>query len=219
MEPGTDIGEVATAASKRRQPSACGWSSPRRRPCGFGSPRPRPHGWPQPFGRRAFVRVAVAGFVSSAASTDPALHRCRLLLPHSRPWSGLANALRDSHKADLCIALAHHPLDWLAPHDRRDILPMLQSEVDILLRGHLHTADWRFGAAVGGSLVELPAGATYASTKWRNAFQLISLWPDPRKGKVASWMWYPDRFTWGRDRNAGDLNDPNGAWSFTWSRR
>ena len=70
--------------------------------------------------------------------------------------------------AHLNIALLHHPLDWLHDAERANIKAMLQANVDLLLRGHLHEKDVASVIDPSGGCVHLSAGACYQTRKWPN---------------------------------------------------
>ena len=67
--------------------------------------------------------------------------------------------LKQNDKAKLKIALVHHPLHWLHEDDLGHVKPILQSSVDIVLQGHLHTADAENVSGVQGKALYLTAGA------------------------------------------------------------
>jgi len=131
----------------------------------------------------------------------------------------LSNALRNARKADVTVALAHHPLSWLTQQDQAAVLPRLQRDVDVLLRGHLHEPTWSIASGMAGDLVELPAGSAYATSQWANAVQVVSLWPGEQRGEVVSWGWRPNEYDWRKDLNASGRGRPNGVWDFKWKRR
>ena len=71
-------------------------------------------------------------------------------------------------KADLKIALIHHPLDWLHDAERANITATLQDGVDLILRGHLHETNVQQVAGVAGSALHIAAGAAYQGSKYPN---------------------------------------------------
>jgi 3',5'-cyclic AMP phosphodiesterase CpdA len=68
----------------------------------------------------------------------------------------------------LKIALVHHPLDWLHEAERSNVRTALQSNVDIILRGHLHETDVEAVAGVMGGALHMAAGAAYQTRRWPN---------------------------------------------------
>jgi predicted MPP superfamily phosphohydrolase len=78
-------------------------------------------------------RVAILGLNSAwlAASDED---RNRLLLGERQ----VRTALDAAEDADLCLAVMHHPFDWLQDFDRDDAEPLLCSGCDFVLHGHMH---------------------------------------------------------------------------------
>ena len=70
--------------------------------------------------------------------------------------------------AALRVALIHHPLDWLSDIERSNIKLRLASEVDVILRGHLHENEVEGVQSAAGSVVHLAAGASYQTRQWPN---------------------------------------------------
>src|SRR6266481_3905220 len=73
-----------------------------------------------------------------------------------------------THKADLNIALMHHPLDWLNDVERSNIKKSLYAEIDFILRGHLHETEIEHVASPYGQALVWAAGAAYQTRKWPN---------------------------------------------------
>jgi tetratricopeptide (TPR) repeat protein len=88
-------------------------------------------------------------------------------------WIGrrcLENAINELkvHKAELNLALIHHPLDWLSPTEVTNIEAELHASVDLLLRGHLHETRIDTVTSADGQLLRCAAGAAYQTTKYPN---------------------------------------------------
>lgn len=132
-------------------------------------------------GMRAFPRTSTCGPVEIVAVNgrkigilplNSALF-CQDEHDHSQLWLGrqaVDEALEQlrAHGADINVALIHHPLDWLHDGERSNIKAMLAGGIDVLLRGHLHDADGDQVAAIGGTFINLAAGATYQTVKYPN---------------------------------------------------
>jgi tetratricopeptide (TPR) repeat protein/3',5'-cyclic AMP phosphodiesterase CpdA len=71
-------------------------------------------------------------------------------------------------KADLNVALIHHPLEWLSDIERSNIRTALQENVDVVLRGHLHESDVESTITAHGGFLHMAAGASYQTRKWPN---------------------------------------------------
>lgn len=72
-------------------------------------------------------------------------------------------------KADLNIALLHHPLDWLSLVERANIRAILGSTVDILLHGHYHETETEGIVLANGGYLKLAAGASYQTRQHPNS--------------------------------------------------
>jgi 3',5'-cyclic AMP phosphodiesterase CpdA len=102
---------------------------------------------------------------------------------HAKLWIGrrsLDAAVEEMKKlgASLKVALLHHPLDWLHEAERSNVRTVLQSNVDIILRGHLHETDVEGVAGVTGNVLHMAAGATYQTPRWPNRVLYASLQDD-----------------------------------------
>jgi tetratricopeptide (TPR) repeat protein len=92
---------------------------------------------------------------------------------HDKLWIGrrcLDAALEDlrADKADLTIALIHHPLEWLSAIEAANIEAALQDSVDLILRGHLHETKVETVASSEGQNLRCAAGASYQTRRWPN---------------------------------------------------
>jgi 3',5'-cyclic AMP phosphodiesterase CpdA len=92
---------------------------------------------------------------------------------YAKLWIGrrcLDTAVEELRKlgSALKIALVHHPLDWLHEAERSNVRTALQSNVDIILRGHLHETDVEAVTGVTGNVLHMAAGAAYQTRRWPN---------------------------------------------------
>jgi 3',5'-cyclic AMP phosphodiesterase CpdA len=104
---------------------------------------------------------------------------------HAKLWIGrrcLDTAVEDLSKlgSALKIALLHHPLDWLHEAERSNVRTALQSNVDIILRGHLHETDVEAVAGVMSNVLHMAAGAAYQTRRWPNR----ALYASVQDGKI-----------------------------------
>jgi len=104
--------------------------------------------------------------------------------------------LTGARDADLVVALAHHPRDWLTDWDHDAVDPPLHARVDLLLRGHLHRARPSMITTPHHQLIEVPAGSLYAGSQWANSFQLIELDLPGNQARVHVRVWRPDADAW-----------------------
>jgi len=96
------------------------------------------------------------------------------LLIGRRSLDGALAKLTDL-KAELNLALIHHPLDWLNDLERSNIKAALQSHVDFILRGHLHETEVENVASAYGQSLFCAAGAAYQTRKWPNRAMYATL--------------------------------------------
>ncbi len=80
-----------------------------------------------------------------------------------------ANKELVQRKADLTIALIHHPLHWLNPVEQGNIRATLEASVDVLLQGHFHQVVTEKIVAANGGYLKLAAGASYQTRKYPNS--------------------------------------------------
>ena len=73
------------------------------------------------------------------------------------------------------IALAHHPLTWLAEWDAEICEARLLRAVDIFLRGHLHTNAVSLTSSPEYPCIEIAAGSGHATRFYGNAYNIISI--------------------------------------------
>ena len=89
-----------------------------------------------------------------------------------------ANKQLVQRKADLTIALIHHPLHWLNPVEQGNIRATLEASVDVLLQGHFHQVVTEKIVAANGGYLKLAAGASYQTRKWPNSAMYATFYGD-----------------------------------------
>jgi predicted MPP superfamily phosphohydrolase len=150
-------------------------------------------------------RIEIRGQRLHVAGLDSAWMACgdddwgRLLLGR---WQ--LNQIVDTRKAgdaDRCLALVHHPWDYLAEFDSREARQTLHLHRDLLLRGHLHEGEASFVRPPDPirACLELAAGCIYDGSRYPNAFQWIELYPSPRRVRILFRIWHQG--AWQVDRN------------------
>ena len=101
---------------------------------------------------------------------------------HAKLWIGrrcLDAAIEEVKKLGASVKLQiHHPLDWLHEAERSNIRTVLQSNADIILRGHLHETDVEAVAGVMGNVLHMAAGAAYQTRRWPNRVLYANLQDD-----------------------------------------
>jgi formylglycine-generating enzyme required for sulfatase activity/predicted MPP superfamily phosphohydrolase len=106
--------------------------------------------------------------------------------------------LTGSDTADLTIALLHHPWDYLSEHDQESE-EEIHRRCGVILNGHLHQQKARLASDPDRDVLQLAAGASYAGSKWANAYQLLEL--DPMRGEARAHFRVWDGHDWIPDRN------------------
>jgi len=126
-------------------------------------------------------------------------------------------SLRQISKADVRIAILHHPFEWLSKFDRDTIESRLMSETDFILRGHQHQPQVSVMTSTLGNCVIIPAGASYNrrnvdDLRYSNAYNFVHL--DFSNGRCAVYMrcWSASLNRWREDI---DSHPPNGIFDFT----
>ena len=76
---------------------------------------------------------------------------------------------------DIVFVLMHHPLDWLHPHEQREIRDLLSQRADIVLSGHLHETELTRLRTVSGEASFFQAGAVNQGSRHPRRF-LVGEW-------------------------------------------
>jgi RNA-directed DNA polymerase len=150
-------------------------------------------------------RVTLAGLNSAWFSSSDA-DRGKLVLG-LRQVNEVTN-----ERGDLCVALIHHPDDYLLEADRPS-MQAVTNWADLILRGHLHAELGESSRSTTGAHVELAAGALYQGSTWGCAAQIIEYDTRGRTGRVKYLRWDPDRRQWMHSRDVAP-DDEDGTWKF-----
>ncbi len=153
------------------------------------------------------LTLHVAGLCTSWASWCDD-DKGRLLLGRVQ----LHEVLEGAERADLAIALMHHPWDYLADFDAAEAREAVHRRCDVLLRGHLHRGDGAARIRPDGGSLELAAGASWGGTQHLHGYQLIELEPEKSEARVYLRTW--DGHDWIPDRNAYRGAAPDGVARF-----
>ncbi|MCK6522141.1 SUMF1/EgtB/PvdO family nonheme iron enzyme [Myxococcota bacterium] len=146
---------------------------------------------------RAEIRgltLHLAGFNSAWLSSDDN-DLGRLLVSRWQCHQLLAGAA----EADLSIALLHHPWSYLHEQDQGVVEEEIRRRCGVILHGHLHQQKARLTSDPDRDVLQLAAGASYAGSKWANAYQLLELEPHRGEALVHFRLW--DGHDWIPDRN------------------
>lgn len=158
----------------------------------------------------AELEVCILGLNSAWISSGDN-DRNRLLLGERQ----VRDALVDAEKADLKIAVMHHPFEWLQDFDQGDTVPLLLNTCDFILHGHLHKTGLICKSSPDGSAFIFAAGACYERRSYPNAYNFVRVDLDERFG-TAYLRTYSDKEGgfWTNDTMTYQ-NAPEGKFSFS----
>jgi len=124
-------------------------------------------------------RVVIMGLNSAwlAASDDD---RHNLLLGERQ----VRAALDARGDAGLCLAVMHHPFDWLRDFDRNDVESLLCKGCDFVLHGHIHQEGLQQVRTPDADVTIIPAGACYEMREYLNSYNFVQLNLGAGTGKV-----------------------------------
>ena len=121
-------------------------------------------------------KVAVLGLNSALLSMSDE-DRGRLVLSERQ----VRQALESSIKAELRLAIFHHPFDWSQEFDRNECEAMLTQDCDFILHGHLHRTGLLSMTTPDAGAMMIAAGACYESREYPNGYNFVQL--DFEKGQ------------------------------------
>jgi len=118
------------------------------------------------------VQIEVKGLKIGMLPINTALF-CRDEHDHEKLWVGrrcLDSAIEElvDNKADITVALMHHPLEWLSKIERSNIKAKLQENVHFVLRGHVEEDEVETVVSAQGSVLHMQTGASYKTRKSPN---------------------------------------------------
>jgi 3',5'-cyclic AMP phosphodiesterase CpdA/CheY-like chemotaxis protein len=96
-------------------------------------------------------------------------------------------------KADLVIALMHHPFDWLEQFDRQWVEDALRQKCHFILHGHLHEITVAHQISPGADVAILGAGTTYEHRDHKNGYSFVSLDLQSDTGVIHLRRYSPER--------------------------
>jgi predicted phosphodiesterase len=107
----------------------------------------------------------------------------------------IRHALASLGDCDLRIACMHHPLSWLDEDDQQTASKYIYEKADLLLEGHLHSANPHCVTAPLGTTAFSDAGCLYESIEYPNSYSVLDC--DLSAGTVTA-----NVRTYWRDRHA-----------------
>ena len=123
-------------------------------------------------------RLGIAG-LNSAWSCGRDKEKGKLWLGGQWQFNTLSGKLKN---ADLKLALAHHPLDWLVEQETPNLNPQLEQAFHFFLHGHEHFS-W---VAETPRHIRLAAGACYGETPPESGYSFVRL--DLEQGAGQVWL-------------------------------
>ncbi|NOD90986.1 MULTISPECIES: metallophosphoesterase [unclassified Ruegeria] len=116
----------------------------------------------------------------------------------------IRGCIEQSKCCDLKILVMHHPLNWLSEDDQVRIGRLINSHFDIVLNGHEHRPDMNELSGGAGSILQIPAGASYnrrvsSDPRYTNAYNFCLLDAEDFSGQVHHRIWSEDRDRWSAD--------------------
>ena len=93
-------------------------------------------------------------------------------------------ALERTKKADVKIALLHHPFDWLREFDQNDSAALLLDNCHFVLHGHLHHTAMTQLVSPDSSAMVIASGACYNTRQDQNLYNFVQLNLSSQKGTV-----------------------------------
>ncbi len=125
------------------------------------------------------------------------------------------NAIAKVGNADICLALMHHPFNWLQKFDEDDVEPILSKGCQFILHGHLHEQSISQVSGPGRFSTIIGAGACFEKRTSYNSYNFVQLDLDSGKGKIHLRM-YSDRDGGFWTKDTITYSDaPNGIYEFS----
>lgn len=124
--------------------------------------------------------------------------------------SQLRPALDAIEDAEIRLVVVHHPLDWLADFDARELRAEFFARGVTVLSGHLHSPEAVAHESSDGELLGLQAGCLYVHPEYPNSYSLVEIDSEVRIASVHFRRWYSRRKTFDADLDIA----PNGQDEF-----
>ena len=103
-------------------------------------------------------------------------------------------------ESSLIIALAHHPMEFLSPAERKRVEPLLYKNADFVLLGHIHNSGY-YIPPISGKAHTLQAGSLFLEREHhKNAFNFVEVDMATKKCRATVMHWHED--DWVVDHNA-----------------
>lgn len=127
-------------------------------------------------------RVAILGLNSAWLAESKEDERRKLVIGERQVREALA--LAKEQKAELKIALMHHPAGWIREFDQSASIDLLNVMCDFILHGHLHKAATAQLRNPDTNIAVIAGGACYETRKYPNSYNFVRIDLTARKGKI-----------------------------------
>ena len=162
-------------------------------------------------------QIAILG-LNSAWRSESDADRTNLLLGERQ----VRAAVEQAKRADIRIALMHHPFEWLHDSDREVCERLLLENCHFVLHGHLHrTGIVRLSGPDISSPMQIAAGAAHSSNEAK-AYNLVHLDFGTRKGTVylrlfsdKGGFWTEDTLSYRNAKGSYQFDLPASWWDST----
>ena len=96
-------------------------------------------------------------------------------------------------ECDFNLAMFHHPLDWLSPTDKTNVIRSLHQHFELVLFGHAHYSDPISTVGLSGRFVQAQAGCLYHARDYFNGYSIITADFDRKIIQVDMREYYDER--------------------------
>lgn len=128
-------------------------------------------------------RVAILGLNSAWLAESKEDERRKLVIGERQVREALE--LAKEQKAELKIALMHHPAGWIREFDQSASIDLLNVMCDFILHGHLHKATTAQLRGPDSNIMVIAGGACYANTReYPNSYNFVRIDLTAKKGKI-----------------------------------
>ena len=127
-----------------------------------------------------------------------------LVIGEPQPYDPLDEMAKAKTKTEICIAVIHHPFEWLSSFDRDLVENLLIQDCHFILSGHLHHPNFNVQHGIAGDCVIIPAGASYdrrvpEDPRYANSYNFVHLDFEMKQGTIYLRRWSEPRREWIED--------------------
>ena len=93
-------------------------------------------------------------------------------------------ALDLATRADLCLAVMHHPFEWMKHSNHTDLEALLLKSCDFFLHGHTHGSSFLQRKTADSEAIFIPSGVAVEMYGYPNSYNLVRLDLNEGKGQI-----------------------------------